>query len=385
MKKSIRHEDDAANYQHQSYSIRDVLKASKARKFGVVSLFAGGGGSSTGYRLAGGKIHFASEFIQTAADTYSANYPNTPVMMGDIRKFTKSAAKVKSLFAEHGIAPGELDMLDASPPCASFSTAGKGQSKTRAKNVVYSETRQDNVGTLIHDAVFMTNVMQPRVAIIENVAAIKSSPVYQEACDRLRREGFLVFAKVLSSSNFGVPQRRKRLFTLAVRSDIAATAGISSEKGLTDIFPEGSTYEPTVRNAIGNLDIEPRERNMLLGAIRKSAQYEFANLLTTDPTNCIKIGHIAQGWTSDFNLVRAAWDHPCPTLTQLGQQLSRSGVIHPSENRKFAISELKRLTGLPDDYILTGNFNQRAERITRMVPPQLTKALSESIYEKVLK
>ena len=55
------------------------------------------------------------------------------------------------------------------------------------------------------------------------------------------------------------------------------------------------------------------------------------------------------------------------------------------EHRTFTIKELKRLTGLPDDFELTGSFNQRAERIGRMVPPLMTKELASSLYEKVLK
>jgi len=90
-------------------------------------------------------------------------------------------------------------------------------------------------------------------------------------------------------------------------------------------------------------------------------------------------------WTSDFNLVRSSLEKPVPTLTQMGQQMGRGGVFHPSEDRVFTTLELKRLMGLPDDFILTGTFNQRAERCGRMVTPPIYKYLSQSLYEKVLK
>ena len=83
---------------------------------------------------------------------------------------------------------------------------------------------------------------------------------------------------------------------------------------------------------------------------------------------------------------RCAWNAPAPTITQLGNQLGgRGGIFHPTEDRTFTIKELLRLTALPDDFKLTGSFNQRAERVGRMVPPLLTSALARSIYEKVLK
>ena len=61
-----------------------------------------------------------------------------------------------------------------------------------------------------------------------------------------------------------------------------------------------------------------------------------------------------------------------------------TGAIHPDQDRKFTIPELKRLTGLPDDFILSGTLGQAAERVCRMVPPFLTKAVAESIYDNVL-
>ena len=68
------------------YSLKEVNQNSCKNKFTVVTTFAGGGGSSTGYRLAGGKILLANEFIPAAVDTYKSNYPDTPVEMIDIRK-----------------------------------------------------------------------------------------------------------------------------------------------------------------------------------------------------------------------------------------------------------------------------------------------------------
>jgi site-specific DNA-cytosine methylase len=61
-----------------------------------------------------------------------------------------------------------------------------------------------------------------------------------------------------------------------------------------------------------------------------------------------------------------------------------TGAVHPEKDRKFTLPELKRLTALPDDFVLTGTLSQAAERVCRMVPPLLTKAIAESLYEKVL-
>ena len=98
-----------------------------------------------------------------------------------------------------------------------------------------------------------------------------------------------------------------------------------------------------------------------------------------------QVSDVDPDWTSDFNLVRASWYHPSPTLTQMGQHGGRGGIHYPDKDRVFTTDELKRLMRLPGDFRLTGTFNQKAERCGRMVTPLLYKHLSKSIYEKVLK
>ena len=88
--------------------------------FNVVSLFAGAGGSSTGYVMAGGKVKLAVEWDDNAVATYKANYPNTPIYHGDVCQLS-----VEEILKTIGLKSSELDILDGSPPCQGFSTAGK--------------------------------------------------------------------------------------------------------------------------------------------------------------------------------------------------------------------------------------------------------------------
>jgi len=373
-------------YEFQPYSLNDVVSVSEREDFTVVSTFAGGGGSSTGYRLGGGKILLVNEFIPEAVQTYKVNYPTTPVEMIDIRKITRRGGRqyVLDWFKSYGIEEGNYDILDGSPPCSTFSTSGKGKKKIEEKNVKYSDTTQDRIGMLIHDFVYIANCTKPKVCVIENVPSIKSSDVFHHALNRLRRWGYKVNFKVLCSSNFGVPQRRNRLIAIAVRPDICRKVGIKSERDLLEIYPQGSIYEPTLRDGLQGLEIDPTQRNYLLMSSVKSSAYEILKSIPKNPSRPIGVGNIDPDWTSDFNLVRASWDHPSPTLTQMGQQGGGGGIHHPDEDRVFTTDELKRLMGLPDDFRLTGTFNQKAERCGRMVTPPLYKHLSRSIYEKVI-
>jgi DNA (cytosine-5)-methyltransferase 1 len=87
---------------------------------------------------------------------------------------------------------------------------------------------------------------------------------------------------------------------------------------------------------------------------------------------------------SCFNMIRPCPTMPSPTLTQQGQKRGLSGVFHYEDNRKLTIKELKRLMSFPEDYVLSGTFDQQAERLGRAVAPKMMKEVAESIYTNIL-
>ena len=96
---------------YKRYTLQDTLDSEKRNLFNVLSTFAGGGGSSTGYRLAGGKILAINEFVPEAQNTYRENYPNTVIIPGDIKKLTGTYRMEQA-----NIGISELDLIDGSPP-----------------------------------------------------------------------------------------------------------------------------------------------------------------------------------------------------------------------------------------------------------------------------
>ena len=377
-----------------SYKMEDVFEASNKKLFTVVSTFAGGGGSSTGYRLAGGKVLGANEFIPEAIETYKRNYPETFVDGNDIRKITGSKKDgVLNWFETFGVKKGELDILDGSPPCATFSKASGKRTEDKdnheAKGKKYSEVEQDRIGMLIHDYVYLANVILPKICIIENVPEIGSSTVFHDALRRLRGSGYFVQFQRLKAHHFGVPQRRERMFAVGVRKDIAKEVGIKTEIEVKKLFPMGSSFHPSVMDALSTLELNEQDRReiaLIKENIRKSATYEIIRAIPKNPARPSRLHEHYKGFKNYyFNVYRCAWGEPAPTITQMGNQLGgRGGICHPVEDRTFTIRELKRLSSLPDDFKLTGTFNQKAERIGRMVPPLMTTALAKSLYENVL-
>src|SRR6185436_12619513 len=98
----------------------EEINATSWNGFNAISMFSGCGGSSLGYKMAGFRVLWANEFILAAQDTYRANHAETILDTRDIRSI-----KASEILSAINMLPGELDLLDGSPPCASFSTAGK--------------------------------------------------------------------------------------------------------------------------------------------------------------------------------------------------------------------------------------------------------------------
>jgi DNA (cytosine-5)-methyltransferase 1 len=373
------------------YTMNDVYEGSSKELFTVITTFAGGGGSSTGYRLAGGKILLANEFVDEAVLTYKENYPETPVIPLDIREIT-SAKQVVKMFAEHGVKKGKLDLFDGSPPCSKFSVAGSMfDDKAEDELVPYSDKEQKREKFLIQDYVYCVLQSQPKVCVLENVPQMapkghgkSESPIFELAVERLRRHGYLVNWKILSATDYGVAQKRKRLFLVGVRPDIAKKVKIFDEEAiLEECYPEPTKQNLTLRDVLKGVVIDQRERQMLLSNTINSSRRELVELLPKNPKKVVRLADITKDIKGNFSLERWCWDLPTRTLTQQGAQIPRCNYYHPDEDRPFTVAELRRVMGVPDDFVLTGSYNQKVERLGRMVPPLMTAALAKRLYERI--
>ena len=386
------------------YNLKDVERNSSKALFSVVSTFAGGGGSSTGYKNAGGKILLANEFEPEAINTYKSNHPTTPVAAMNLRKITnRKRSRILKFFEGYGVKRGELDIFDGSPPCTTFSMASGGKSKHKIdkKNISHEGMTNSRIGMLILDYMKCVSILQPKVFVVENVVPVVKEDVFSHAVKGIRNNGYTVGYKKILSSELGVAQGRARLIAIGVRNDIATKLKIQSmpnkknnifvdlctQDGI-NIFPDFQGESLVLKDVIQDLDIDEEERQTLLNNCIRNSSYELLQHMYKDPDKNLKISDIFPEWQDnkwgDFSLVRSSWNKPSPTLTCRGQIFGPSGVHHPTEDRKFTIAEMKRITSLPDDYKLTGTFNDKARRIGNMVPSNMIKFIAESLYQKVL-
>jgi DNA (cytosine-5)-methyltransferase 1 len=202
----------------------------------VASLFSGGGGSSLGYAMAGMEVVWASEFVAAARETYRANFPDTHVDERDVR-----LVQPEDILAATGLKVGELDVLDGSPPCASFSTAGKRE-KHWGEMKSYSDTKQ-RTDDLFFEYARILKGLQPRVFVAENVYGLVKGVAkgyFKEIHAALVACGYRVRAKLLDAQWLGVPQCRARVIFVGVREDL----------GLEPAHPRPLPYQYSIRDAL---------------------------------------------------------------------------------------------------------------------------------------
>ena len=338
--------------------------------YNVVSTFSGGGGSCLGYRMAGFRVLWANEFVEEAQKTYRANHPGVILNTKDIRTVTPD-----EILQEIGMKPGDVDLFDGSPPCCAFSTAGrkeKGWNQERA----YSDGKSQQIENLFLEYIRILKGLQPKTFVAENVSGlVKGTAVgfFKEFIMEMKAAGYQVKAQLLNAAWLGVPQKRERLIFVGVRNDI----------GIDPVFPKPEKYFYTIRDALNGVEIDEAERLMLIESAKKYSWYKIAEQFPVNPAKMIA-GEDIRGKGKAFNLQRWPYDSPVGTLCQSHGQPGVYGTIHPTEIRKFTINELKRLTSIPDDFILTGDYSQKYERLARMVPPVMMKHIAETIRREVL-
>lgn len=319
------------------------------KRYKSISLFAGCGGSSTGMKMAGFDVIYANEFVDIAADTYAANAAShTKVDRTDIRKI-----KFTSLMRELGLKEGELDHMDGSPPCSSFSTAGKRE-EDWGKEKAYSEDKVQRTDDLFHEFCRALRAFKPKTFDAENVSGLvkgMAKGYFREIAKHLEDCGYVVAAQLLDASWLGVPQARQRIVFVGVRKDIA------KKYGFKPVFPKPLYRQVTVRECLPDI-----------ARIKTKVQSVIKYVDSNRPNSTIT--------ASD-------------SLTSPTAKFSDGGYIETfgGEQRKYDIDELRVICGFPKDFKLLGTYEQQFERLGRShVPVQMywvCKTIADEILDKI--
>ncbi len=314
----------------------------------VISTFAGCGGSSLGYSMAGFRELLAVEWDNNAVETFRLNFPDVPVYHGDIGKLS-----TEQCLEMTGLQPGELDVFDGSPPCQGFSTAGKRRF-------------DDDRNQLFREYVRLLRGLQPKVFVMENVSGMvkgKMKLIFAEILRELKASGYKVSARLMNAMYFNVPQSRERMIFIGVREDLEIEPSHpKAESGLV-------VFSTAIEHLSGN-EIMPvvSDKHAYPKMIRQIRQGE----------------SIGKRFGKGFNWIRCHPQRPCPTIPKSTTYGGLGFLFLPDGSRSLSVRELARCASYPDRFVFVGGYSDGSARIGNSVPPLFMRSIARHIRTEIL-
>lgn len=339
----------------------------------AVSLFAGCGGFSLGFKAAGIDILGFLEIEDGLRAIYKENFPSAQEIGSDIT--TVSEEKIQEIAAM-----GSIDMLIGGPPCQGFSLSGK-------RNV------DDPRNELFRHYMRFVKGLKPSIAIIENVRLLTSMKsktgrlVKDEIVEAFAECGYRTNFYEINAKHYGVPQHRERVIFVAIREDLKIAPRLPDfthgEAGLLG--------RPTFTFADACSDLPYLESG------EKSS--DKLHTAVTHPKHVIDwLWDVAEGYSahdnenpalrppSGYNTTykRQVWREPAATVQTTFGMISGCRNVHPIATRALTVREAARIQSFPDNYIFKGSNGIIRTGIGNAVPPLLAYQLAVFFRDKLL-
>lgn len=341
----------------------------------VGDLFAGVGGMSQGFRMAGFDIAFAVEYDKDIAAAYKKNHEETEVYAEDI-----TTIDVKRLHEKYPV----IDVIIGGPPCQGFSQKGKRLSLDDPRNYLFQQY------------VRFVAEFKPKYFVLENVPNIITTSggfFKEQIVAAFNQLGYDVTYGVLKAADYGVPQDRHRAVFLG-------------QKGKLEIsLPESSGERTTVKDAIYDLPFIGSAEGAEVSEYDKPAISDYAKEMRKHSTvlyNHIATAHsrialerlslIPKGAGKEVlpaehrtkSIYSGTWcrlleDGVAATITTRFDTPSSGRFTHPILNRCLTVREAARIQSFPDDFVFYGPKTIQMKEVGNAVPPYLARAIARVI------
>ena len=335
------------------WKLEDIKKVNK-NGYKVFSCFSCGGGSSMGYKLAGYEVIGNCEIDKAMNEMYLKNFKVKFNYNMPIQEMVKLKDYPDDLF--------NLDVLDGSPPCSTFSTNGQRE-KSWGINKQFREGQAKQVlDDLFFEYIELANILKPKIVVAENVSGLikgNAKGYVNLICKRLDEAGYNVQIFLLNAATMGVPQRRERVFVIANRKDLK----------------------------LNSIKLDFNERPILYKEFKDKEHYKPFNKQTLEYKRWLKripsdlsIGDIVKrtekGKISCFSH-KIIKDNQIPLTLTAGNPFIRYDVPGYQSNK-----DIITIQTFPQDY----NFNgQEPQYVCGMsVPPIMMKKIAEQIKIQLL-
>lgn len=331
-----------------------------------IDLFAGCGGMSLGFEMAGYKNVIAIDFWQDALTTYKYNRKNANTLCADLATLEPSVIK------EH-YNINDVDVIIGGPPCQGFSIAGK-------------RIIDDERNRLYKSFVNFVSYFKPKAFVMENVPNILSigdGAVRQSILADFSALGYNITYKVLTASDYGVPQNRRRAFFIGLKNgnefsfpDSVIKERVTSKDAISDLsedsLPDGapyptkpeSEYQDRIRrgsNGVYNheITVHTEQTRKIIAMVPDGGNYKD---LPEELWSTRKV-HIA--WTR-LNSQRPSFTIDC----------GHNHHFHYKFNRVPTVRESARLQSFPDSFVFIGNKGSQLKQVGNAVPPFLAEQIA---------
>ena len=368
---------------------RVLTKLGEHDKPTAIDLFAGAGGLSFGFFLAGFRLLQAVEMDPNPARTYGYNHPETDLISTDITALDPSECLERISLAE-----GELGCLIGGPPCQGFS-----ESNRRTRSI-------DNPKNRLFTQFFrFLRVMQPQAFVIENVAGIKtlaSGSILDEIISEGEACDYRVEPILLNAIDHGVPQLRRRFFVVGIRQGLGKFTSpppshghslkpcVTVSEAISDLpeLDSGAAIDWLAYPSVGKLSAYQR---LMRRGTRDMVQ---GNLVTRNSPLILKrYAKIRPGQNWEAIPVKLMDNYQdrsrCHTgiyhrldsacASKVIGNFRKNMLIHPAQHRGLSIREAARLQSFPDRYVFLGSIGFQQQQVGDAVPPLLAQAVANMV------
>ena len=330
----------------------------------VFSCFACGGGSTMGYKLAGFDVIGHNDIDPKMVEVYKENHKPKYSFLESITTFAKRKDLPKELY--------ELDILDGSPPCSSFSMAGNRE-KDWGKEKKFREGQELQVlDTLFFDFIDLAKELQPKVVVAENVKGLllgEAKKYVIEIYKAFDEAGYTCQHFLIKANNLGIPQKRERVFFIALRKDLS-----NKFMEYVDMFTE-----------LPKIELNFNEKEILFNEVFEDYEDRLIKGKLLEVWKKRKYGDLDMSCTSgrEYNKPNNFFNYNYIYLDKVPNTLTAKECNSLFDRpRYFNKSELCKIGSYPSDY----NFlnNKPHYLIGMSVPPLMTGKIAEQIYNQWL-
>lgn len=346
------------------------------KQWKAISLFAGAGGCSLGFKNAGVEILAAFENAEAAIATYNMNFGANICHNVDLE-----SCDFLELRNDLGLRSGELDLIIGGPPCQGFTTAG---------NRFWDDPRNK----LVQNYAQALEMFYPRWFMMENVEGILTTAAgtyIVECIKKMISLGYTVSLKKMYMQEYAVPQRRKRVIIVGNREGKNFEFPEPIERAFGSIYKNSSF---TLWEAISDLEAHDIPEIDHIRKIESGIQLERISTLKIGQTMKNLPEHlqhdsfkrrasrrVCDGTPSEkrggapCGLKRLSYNEPCLTITSAAP----SEFVHPTQNRTLTIRECARVQTFPDSFLFCGTDAQKILQIGNAIPPVFAEQMAKQI------